>query len=178
MNRYTCILTALILLLLSDNAVSAKSYKLKLDHTPKVEMTGVASKGYFIKAWGTASNADKAIDQARIDAVAAALFYGIEPSRSARGNGVAQLPSLMKRSDYDSNKAFFDNFFKKGSFLQYINDVNSSYPTGQDNVKTPDGRRVGIEFTIDYDGLRSFLQENGLLKKLNDHFNYPVPRQQ
>lgn len=161
---------ALLALIVCANDLQAKKYKFKLDHPFVVEQTGVASNGFFVKAWGIESNADKAMDMARMDAVAAALFTGIEPSAEAKGKGVAALPALVTQQQYLSHKDFFDKFFKDGIFLQFIVDVNSTYPTGENNIKTPKGRQVGINLVLHYNELKHFLQENDVLKTLNDHF--------
>lgn len=100
------------------------------------------------------------------DAVAACIFTGVE------GNEIAgKIPPLVAdRSVYEEHKQFFDTFFKKGEFLQYVKNVNTGYPTGENNVKTGKGRKVGIFVVVMYDNLRKLLEDEGIIKKLNSYF--------
>ncbi len=153
-------------------AAAAKRYKIDLDHHTTVEMTGVSSEGYFVKAWAVAKNADKAMEQARIDAVLAAIKTGIKPASGAQGAGVANLPALMTEENFDKHFIEIADFLASGDFLDFVKDVSSTYPKGADNVKTPNGRKVGLSLVLDYSGLRSELQKRGWTKGLNDHFEY------
>ena len=119
-----------------------------------------------MKAWGVASSPDKAIDQAKQDAVAACIFTGVE------GNEIAgKIPALVSSTDvYNQHKSFFDKFFKKGEFMIYVKNVSSEYPFGEDNIKTSKGRKVGIYVVVMYDKLRQLLEEEGIVKKLDSYF--------
>lgn len=148
-------------------SIHAKSYPFDMTHSYEVQIVRVAQQGSkFLKVWGTASSPDKAIDMAMQDAVAACIFTGVE------GNEIAgKIPALVSDKDaYQQNKQFFDTFFKKGEFLQYVKNVNSSYPTGENNVKTSKGRKVGIYVVVKYDDLRKLLEDKGIIKKLNSYF--------
>lgn len=148
-------------------SIHAKSYPFDMTHSYEVQIVRVAQQGTkFLKVWGTASSPDKAIDMAMQDAVAACIFTGVE------GNEIAgKIPALVSGKDtYQQNKQFFDTFFKKGEFLQYVKNVNSSYPTGENNVKTSNGRKVGIYVVVKYDELRKLLEDKGIIKKLNSYF--------
>ncbi len=153
-------------------ADAAKRYKIDLLHSTTVTMTGVSSGGYFVKAWAVAKNADKAMEQARIDAVLAALKTGINADMAAEGAGVANLPALMTAEEFDKHFMEIGDFLSAGGFLDFVKDVSSTYPKGADNVKTPNGRKVGLSMVLDYAGLRSELQKRGWIKGLNDHFEY------
>lgn len=142
-----------------------KKYPFDMKHNYEVQIVRVAQQGTkFIKAWGVASSPDKAIDQAMQDAVAACIFTGIE------GNEIAgKVPALTSgKVVYEQHKQFFDDFFKKGEFLQYVKNANSGYPTGENNIKTSKGRKVGIYVIVMYDNLRKRLEEAMIIKKLDD----------
>ena len=112
-------------------AAEAKRYKFNMTHSYEVAIVRVAQEGTkYLKVWGVASSPDKAIDQAMQDAVAACIFTGIE------GNQIAgQVPPLTSGKDsYELHKDFFDKFFKKGEFMNYVKNVNSNYPTGENNI--------------------------------------------
>lgn len=167
-----------ILLLLSVTLtcipVYAKKYKWEYrSSAPQVTTVSQGQGGkQIVKAWAVAGNADKAIVKAKMDAVNAALFYGIGADESTHGMGVANLSSpLVTDAQYQDNKKLFEEFFKKGEFLNYVNEVNSSYPTGENNMSVPGGRKVGLNLVIDYPGLRKWLENNGISKGLGGHFN-------
>lgn len=148
-------------------AAEAKSYKFNMTHSYEVAIVRVAQEGTkYLKVWGVAGSPDKAIDQAMQDAVAACIFTGIE------GNQIAgKVPPLTSGKDsYEQHKDFFDKFFKKGEFMNYVKNVNSNYPTGENNIKTSKGRKVGIYVVVMYDNLRKRLEKEGIVKKLNSYF--------
>jgi len=152
--------------------VSAKKYKWTYgDHALQVYTTGQGkNRTQLIKAWAVAKNADKAIVQAKMDAVTAALFTGIGFDESTHGMGVSNLAPLVSDAQYHEFESLFQEFFKKGTFLNFVHDLNSSYPSGQNNVAVPGGRRVGVNLVLDYPALRKWLEENGVVKGLGSHF--------
>ena len=87
----------------------AKKYPFDMKHQYRVEQIRVAEDGgRLIKAWGVASNADKAIIQALHDAVACCIFMGLEAKNSTTiGHNANALPSLCPEGlkAYDENKA-------------------------------------------------------------------------
>lgn len=164
MKKFLLVLSACFLFL---QVVNAKSYPFDMKHSYEVQIVRVAQQGTkFLKAWGIASSPDKAIDRALQDAVAACIFTGVP------GNEVAgKIPPLVSSPDmYEQHKAFFDNFFKKGQFLQYVKNVNTDYPFGENNVQTSKGRKVGIYVVVMYDELRKLLEEEGIVKRLSSYF--------
>ena len=155
------------MLMLVSLSISAKKYKFDINHSCQVEIVRVAQQGSkFLKAWGVAGNADKAIDQAMQDAVTACLFMGVE------GNQIAgKIPPLTSGRDaYEAHKDFFDKFFTSGEFLNYVKNVNTGYPTGENNIATKGGRKVGIYVVVMYDSLRQLLEKEGIIKSLNSYF--------
>ena len=151
----------------------AKKYKFKFDSHP-IEIYTIGrgtSNSHLVKAWGVGKNADKAIDQAKIDAVVAAFFNGISPDASTHGMGAATLAPLTDSQHYLDNKETFDTFFKSGHFLQYVTPVNSSYPSGENNLGVPGGRRVGINLRLDYNGLRKWLEDKHIIKGFGNYFH-------
>lgn len=151
---------------------SAKKYKWTYgDHALEVYTTGQGKNHtQLIKAWAVAKNADKAIEQAKMDAVSAALFTGIGFDESTHGMGVSNLPPLVNAEQYSENETLFQEFFKQGDFLKYVREVNSTYPSGQNNISVPGGRRIGINLVLDYPALRKWLEEQGIGKGLGGHF--------
>jgi len=151
---------------------AAKKYKWSYgSHALEVYTTGQgAGRTQLVKAWAVAKNADKAIEQAKMDAVTAALFTGIPFDARTHGMGVSNLQPLVKEEQYREYQTLFDDFFKKGDFMQFVRDVNSAYPSGENNVSVSGGRRVGVNLVVDYPGLRYWLEQNGITKGLGGHF--------
>ncbi len=170
----------MLIALTSCLTVSAKEKTPKyLDHPYMVEQSGSAREGKLVKVYAFGSNADKAIEQAEKDAVAAVLFSGVRPSAEAAGAGVAMPPMVDERTLND-HLGYFNDFFEKKlkggeykyDYQRFVRRVNSEYPTGENNIKTDKGRRVGIYLIVYVDQLRKKLQDDYILKGLNDYFSY------
>ena len=148
-------------------SVHAKSYPFDMTHSYEVQIVRVAQQGTkFLKVWGIAGSPNKAMDRAMQDAVAACIFTGVA------GNDIAgKIPALVTDPNaYNQHKKFFDTFFKKGEFMNYVQNANSGYPTGENNVKTSQGRKVGLYVVVKYDNLRKRLEDEGIIKALNSYF--------
>lgn len=149
--------------------VYAKKYPFTMKRTFDVSLVKLGKEGtYYVKAWGTANNADKAIAQAQQNAVAACLFWGLDGGIE----GASPQPAMCKDgiAAYEENKKYFDDFFKKGYFLNYVENVNQGYPTGQNNLRVKGGRKVGIHLLIKKDALRKKLEKDGIIKSINSYF--------
>jgi hypothetical protein len=160
----------LIVLVGASSGTAKRKYKFDLNHDYMVVQTASAAQGKLVKAWAYGKSADKAIEQAKMDAVAAAFFTGIQPAMD--GQGVGTLPPLVDQAGYVEYESFFTKFFTEGEFMNYVREVNSAYPSGENNVSTPQGRRVGINLVLYYDELRQMLEANGIRKSLDDFFHY------
>ncbi|MDE5653469.1 MAG: hypothetical protein K2I48_08410 [Muribaculaceae bacterium] len=172
MKQLNLILLLILGIVFGSGVVEAKKYKWAYGGAYEVYTTGQSSNGaQLVKAWAVAKNADKAIDQAKMDAVSAAFFTGIAYDvEETHGMGVATLPALVNSQQYRDNEQLFMEFFKTGEFLRYVSSVHSSYPTGENNVAVPGGRRVCVSLKIDYPGLKRWLEVNGIKKSIGDYF--------
>ena len=147
--------------------LTAKSYPFKIRHSYAVEVVRVAQQGYkYYKVWGEAGSVNKAMEQAMQDAVAASLFLGVEGNEHA--SSVPAICGSVKA--YEEHKEYFDFFFKKGEFLQYVKNVNSQYPSGENNVRTSKGHRVALYVIVSYDALRLKMENDGIIKGLKSYF--------
>lgn len=138
--------------------VNAKKYPFDRNHPYNVSIIRVGQAGTkYLKAYGIASNADKAIDQAMQDAVAACVFEGIPGNEKAD-----KIEPICKNGAdaYIKHKDYFNNFFTNGDFLHYVKNTNSMYPTGENNVSVSGGRRVGINVEVMFDELRKRLEND------------------
>ena len=157
-----------LLLCIGSLPTEAKKYPYQFTTDYTVQQIRVAKDGKkFVKVWGLGKNADRAMDKARQNAVAACIFVGVAATDIA---GVVPPLCVGGQQDYEAHRAYFDQFFVTGDFLNYVVDTNSRYPTGQDNVGTPDGRRVGIYVEVKYDELRRKLEQDGIIKSLDSYF--------
>lgn len=160
----------ILLLLLSVITIlpmQAKSYPFDMKHPYEVQIVRVGKEGTkFLKVYGKAGNADKAIERAMQDAVAACIFTGVEGTAEAG----KILPLCGGRQAYEEHKEYFDKFFKKGEFMNYVKNTNSGYPSGENNVAVSGGRRVGIFVSVMYDALRKKLEQDGIIKSLDSYF--------
>jgi hypothetical protein len=145
----------------------ARKYPFDMEHSYEVKMVRVADKGYkFIKVWGTAGSIKKAMDRALQDAVAACIFTGV-PGKPE----VSAVPPICSSSaTYEQNKKYFDTFFKKGVFMQFVKNVNSNYPSGENNIKVKGGRKVCLYVLVNYDALRKKLENDNIIKSLDNYF--------
>lgn len=170
MKRTHYFATLLSILMFSSINMEAKKYSFSIDSPREVYITRsttAGSKMLRVVAYGKSVNV--AIEQAMLDAVVALSFDG------AIGEGEMEgCPAVLMngRNVYNENKSFFDRFFKKGDFLKYVEKVNSTYPSGSDNVKTSKGRRIQILLIVDWKGLADYFRGEGYRTTVSELSNY------
>lgn len=162
--------TLFCLLLFPSINMEAKKYPFSIDSPREVYVTRsttAGSKMLRVVAYG--KSVDAAIEQAMLDAVVALSFDG------AIGEGeMEDCPAVLmnSRNVYKENKSFFDRFFKKGDFLKFVEKVNSTYPSGANNVKTSKGRRIQILLIVDWKGLADYFRVEGYKTIVSELTNY------
>ena len=133
--------------------------RFKIDAERQVFATRSASEGTkMVRVVACGSTAEKAIEQAMCDAVAAISFTG------AKGEGeMDAIPPVLKdgREQYTKHKKEFNKFFNKGTYLNYVSRVNSTYPAGKDNIKTSKGRKVQVYLIVDWATLAKYFKDAG-----------------
>lgn len=128
------------------------------------EMTclGVGSEGSnLLKVYSYGKNYDKAVKQAKHDAVHGILFKGIVGS-----NGCANQPAMVKPQEQVANQAFFDEFFKKGEYLRFVNISNDGSIGATDRLKVGSMYKIGVTVSVQKDALRKYLEQAGVIKPL------------
>lgn len=149
-------------------ACQAKSYPFKYNKERSVTISQSSVPGTkIVRVVSFARNAKKAMDLALQDAVYAAIFTGLY------GDGEFEsVPPILTEGakDYQNNKKYFDQFFKKGEFLSFARHVNSEFPSGLNNVSSPKGRKVTVYIVVDYTGLAKLLGDKGF-RTVNHTFN-------
>ncbi len=163
------LIVVIYILTFSCFTLSAKSYKFRFGN-PESKVTAAISTQpgtKMVEVVACAGSADKAIDRACLDAAVDAVFNGIT------GNvNIDNIPPVLidGEDQYKSHKKFFDKFFKKGEFIKYVHRANSTYPSGTNNVSSPQGRKVKIYMIIDYKNLEQYLKSQGF-KTLSSLFD-------
>lgn len=147
----------------------AGSVKFDMNEEYMVLAGGTSGDGTKLVQVTTYGKNDKqALEKAKMYAVAAAIFRGIQA-----GNGANETPSLTpdQAASYYNNKAYFDEFFNSDRYLQFVNFTNSDMPTGANNMQTKKGRKVTIFAQIMHVNLRKQLEADGIIKPLAASLN-------
>lgn len=162
--------TLLCILLFPSINMEAKKYPFSIDSSREVYVTRSTTAGSkMLRVIAYGKSVDAAIEQAMLDAVVALSFDG------AMGEGEMEgCPAVLMngRKVYNENKSFFDRFFKKGNFLKFVEKVNSTYPSGVNNVKTSKGRRIQILLIVDWKGLADHFKGEGYRTIVSELSNY------
>ena len=123
---------------------------------------GVGTEGSnLLKVYSYAKNYDKAVAQAKHDAVHGILFKGIVGS-----NGCGHQPAIVKPEEMSANQAFFDNFFQNGEYLRFVNISNDGSVSGADRLKVGNMYKIGVCVSVQKDALRKYLESAGIIKTL------------
>ena len=161
-----------LFLIVLASFVSLFSYAQKINLSSweqyEIRTVQVGSDGTkFVKVWGTGGNIDKAMRQAAKNAVHACIFKGLPASANANAT-----PALFREGNLNpEQKKYFESFFKnKGDYLQFINITTDKVPSGKDAIKVRWGYEVAVYVQVLFDNLRNKLEEDGMIKKLNEGF--------
>lgn len=125
-----------------------------------------------LKVWGFGENVNKAIEQAKKNAVHACLFRGIPGSANARAT-----PAIFSNQGNGQvaidNFEYFYNFFEDAEeYLSFINVTTDGVPSGQDRREVKKGYKVGLYVQVMYDNLREKMKRDGILKQGSSGFSY------
>lgn len=135
----------------------------------EIEVVAQGKSGtVLIKVWNYSSRVDIAQKQAAKNAVHAVMFKGVPAYEN-----VPALDALV--SDYkveETNKDFFDDFFKDGGeYMRYVTLTNNGMPAAGDVVKMSKKEyKVGVVVSVERDRLEQMLKDRGILKKLSSFF--------
>lgn len=133
-----------------------------------VEQVGTSGTK-FLKVWGYGKKVDRAIVQAKKNAIHACLFRGIPG-----GNGANPTPAIIKDPSILENDAavnYFYNFFETaGDYIQFVNLTTDGMPSGQDRREVKGGYKVAIYVQVMYDNLRKKMEADGYAKSISSGF--------
>ena len=130
----------------------------------EVETVSVGQDGTkLLKVWGFGKKVDRAVTQAKKNAVHACIFRGIP------GNSTSIMTPAICRdpNTLENNLDYFYDFFETGStYLQFVNLTTDGMPSGQDRREVKGGYKVAIYVQVMYDNLKKRLQADGMAKDL------------
>lgn len=171
--RKITLLTAALLCVLTVHAKPGVRFDISDEYM--VSLIGVNTGGVkIVSVTAYGKNERDATQRAKMDAVAAAIFRGLP----AGSESLADVPSLLSFADYDSNNAYFRDFFDSGKYLRFVNETYGSTPSGTDNMQAGRKRRVGVVLEILRDKLQQQLADDGILSLMaeaSDKFGGAAP---
>ena len=145
--------------------------KIKLFHdweNYEVSTIQVGTEGTkYIKVWGYGKKVDRAIVQAKKNAIHACLFRGIPGNSTSMATpAIIRDPNILENNiDY-----FYEFFETAGAYLQYVNVTTDGIPSGQDRREVKGGYKVAIKVQVMYDNLKAKMEAEGFATKLNSGF--------
>ncbi|WP_346855101.1 hypothetical protein [uncultured Draconibacterium sp.] len=132
----------------------------------EVECMGTGMDGtQLIKVWGYGKKPDKAVYQAKKNAVHAVIFKGITGGKP----GCMMRPLVTKPGAEVQHSAYFETFFTDGG--HYLTFVSQSGDGTLDRIKVSNKQyKVGVIVSVKHSALRSELETAGIIKKLGGGF--------
>lgn len=118
---------------------------------------------YFLKVYTYGKDEVDAIKKAKYSAIHGVLFKGVN------GGNCTSKPAICQKS-YAENQKYFDNFFSSGAYLQFVNVSNDYSIPAEDRVKTPNGLKIGVMVSINYESLKKEMEKQGYSLKLDGIF--------
>lgn len=125
-----------------------------------------------LKVWGYGKNVDKAIAQAKKNAVHACLFRGCPGASNARSTPAIFENQGKGQVALDQFEYFYDFFEVNNEYISFVNINSDGYPSGQDRRQVKGGYKVAITVQVMYDNLRDKMISDGLLHKASSGFSY------
>ena len=147
-----------------DRRKSFKSWENYEITTVKVGVEGTK----FVKVWGYGKTIDKAIMNAKKNAVHACIFRGIPGAATAMAT-----PAILRNEAdaIEQHSDYFYEFFEAGvAYLGYVNVTTDGVPGGQDRRKVKGGYKVALYVQVMYDNLKRKLENDGIARKLSTGF--------
>ena len=118
-----------------------------------------------VKVWSYSKKPNVAAEQAKKNAVHGAVFKGIP----ARDRVPGKQPLV---TDENAQADFFDSFFADGGdYMRFVTLTNTGDLGGGDVLKISNKEyKVGVLVMLNYNQLRSALEEKGIVRALNSGF--------
>lgn len=157
-------LILLLVALLGIGEVSAQSKK--KEYRYEVAPVSVGAQGtYLIKVFSYAKSKKKALNLVKENAIHAVLFSGF-----TGGNGIATQKPLVSNKIKSENEEFFEKFFENKEYERFVNLSTDSTVKPGDMIKVGKLYKIGFVVSVNKDGLREYLESQGILKSLGGMF--------
>jgi len=135
----------------------------------EIEPENVGNQGtVVVKVWSFSKDPKVAAEQSKKNAIHGVIFKGVPTKDRIQGK-----KPLVQNSAIESEKAdFFANFFANGGDYQRFVSLTNNGAIGAGDVMKVDKKeyKVGVVVTVNYSELRSYLEDQGIVKKLNSGF--------
>lgn len=138
----------------------------KLKYTSKstyeVESLARGAEGVnIVKLSGRAETEAAAIEDAKMKAVACALFCGF-PSGA---NGAEEAPAILTDPNVEkTHKAFLEKFFaENGDYLKYVKLSESAASKSKSKISKTEFK-IGVGMEVSYNALKEEMKKQGLVK--------------
>lgn len=157
-------LILLLVVLLGIGEVSAQSKN--KEYRYEVAPVSVGAQGtYLIKVFSYAKSKKKALNLVKENAIHAVLFSGF-----TGGNGIATQKPLVSNKIKSENEEFFEKFFENKEYERFVNLSTDSTVKPGDMIKVGKLYKIGFVVSVNKDGLREYLESQGILKSLGGMF--------
>ncbi len=136
--------------------------KYNSNSTYEVESLAKGAEGVnIVRLYGKAVTEEAAIEDAKMKAVACALFCGF-PSGA---NGSEAAPAIITDPNVEkTHKKFLEEFFKEGGeYLKYVKVSESAASKSKSKISRTE-YKVGIGLEISYNALKEEMKKQGLVK--------------
>jgi hypothetical protein len=144
-----------------------KSDKNTMQWRYEIEAVNIGVQGtYLVKAWTYAKKPNKAIAQAKKNAIHGVIFRGFGGKNRVPG----QKPLAELNSEIQ-NENFFKTFFNEGGkYLKYATVSNDGSIAAGDLMKVGKEYKVGVIVSVNVSELRKDLEDAGIIKGLSAGF--------
>lgn len=165
----------LLISLISVESYGQRRARKKADEDTKnwryeIECVNVASTGsYIIKVFSYSKNKDVATEQSKKNAVHGVIFRGIPQNEV----GCVRQPPLARNPNLEEkNSEFFEEFFSdEGDFKKFVTLTTDGAIAPQDRLRVSKREyKIGLIVSVDIAGLRKYLEDAGIIKKLTSGF--------
>ncbi len=175
MKKYLFILFS-VLLFLPSLAMSKKVDKMKyIAEWSTYEVTTISvgqNETKNLKVWGFGKNINKAIEQAKKNAIHACLFRGLPGAANARTTPAIFANQGKDQVALENFEYFYDFFEVNKEYIGFVNITTDGVPSGQDRREVKGGYKVAISVQVMYDNLKEKMSNDGILKKASSMFTY------
>lgn len=149
------------------SSIHANASSRKLVENSELQMAEIGMPGTLvITIWSYASTSSISDQDVCKNAIWGVIFDGVSDNLERRITGK---PALFQEK-YQTQQKYFDDFFKTGDFLKYVNVAENGYIEMGNVIKLKKGYKIGKIVVVKYDQLRKRLVQDGVIKGLDSGF--------